>query len=662
MIGILSPGIATIPRLDALLGSPWTRLSRWGWATPPVDQVAGWGQGEPARRARAWASSRGLPYLALEDGFLRSVGLGHVDPPLSIVRDDVGLYLDASAPSRLERLIAEPRPDAQLERAARLVQAWRRERVSKYNHARDETPQSRLPQAPYVLLADQARGDRSIAGALAHAGSFARMLEAALDEHPHAAVVVKVHPDVVAGRKRGHFDRLTPAQAARVTLLAAKVHPAGLLAHATAVYAVSSQLGFEALVWGRPVRTFGMPFYAGWGLTSDDLAAPARRGRATLGQLVHASLVDYLRCVDPETGSPCTVERLIEHLGLQRRLAARFPPQLHAVGFSRWKRPFVRQFLAGSQVTFVRAPTDAPAQATLVLWGARHAHLMERRPALRIEDGFLRSVGLGANLVRPLSWTVDGTGIHYAAGRESDVERLLSKTEFDGSLLARATALRERIVALGVTKYGVDAHAAAAGGTAAWRRPRHPRVILVPGQVEGDASLAFGASGPRTNAQLLRAVRAEAPDAYLVYKPHPDVLAGLRPAGGEDAGLARLCDEVVADASMSRLLREVDEVHVMTSLAGFEALLRGVKVVAHGSPFYAGWGLTDDRLPTPRRRRRLALDELVAGALILYPTYVSRDSGRFTTPERVVDELVAWAPRDDASPWWWRHLDRKSVV
>jgi capsular polysaccharide export protein len=86
----------------------------------------------------------------------------------------------------------------------------------------------------------------------------------------------------------------------------------------------------------------------------------------------------------------------------------------------------------------------------------------------------------------------------------------------------------------------------------------------------------------------------------------------------------------------------VDEVHVLTSLAGFEALLRGVRVVVWGCPFYMGWGLTEDRESLPRRTRRLGIDELVAAALIVYPTYVSQNSGRFATVERALDELLAW--------------------
>jgi capsular polysaccharide export protein len=160
--------------------------------------------------------------------------------------------------------------------------------------------------------------------------------------------------------------------------------------------------------------------------------------------------------------------------------------------------------------------------------------------------------------------------------------------------------------------------------------------------VESDAAIAHAAPTIRRNLDLLAAVRRAAPDAHIVYKPHPDVVARLRAAGEGEHAAAQHCDEIVIDAPMDALLHAVDEVHVLTSLAGFEALLRGRKVVTYGCPFYAGWGLTADHAPMPRRQRRLSLDELVAGVLLLYPTYVSRTTGRFTTPERALGELQQW--------------------
>ena len=607
-----------------------------------------WGRKPSAERAEAWAQEQGLPILRLEDGFLRSMTLGPDSPALSMVVDDEGIYYDASSPSRLERLIRHPLTPAQTARGEALISAWREARASKYNHAREHPEWAREGD---VLVVDQTFGDASIAFGQANTASFIRMLHAALDEHPQARILLKVHPDVLAGRKRGHFSQVTeilsPAARQRLQWLATDAHPPGLLEQVAAVYTVTSQMGFEALLWGKPVRCFGMPFYAGWGLTQDEIPAPSRRQASTLAALTHAALARYPRYISPETGQACTAEDLLSWVGLQRRCRERFAPSVVAVGFSAWKRPIVEDFFAGSEVRF-QGPRKAIAPgSTLVLWGQRDlpAAAQDLNPpvqVVRLEDGFLRSVGLGADLVRPLSWVMDRSGLYYNASQPSDLEQLLLNTDFSPTLKARAAQLRERILALGVTKYNV--------GQTPWTRPANERpVVLVVGQVEDDAALRWGAPGINTNLGLLKAVRAERPDAHVIYKPHPDVVAQLREPGAKEGRAVHFCDEIITDTPMDKLLRQVDQVHVLTSLAGFEALLRGTPVVVWGCPFYAGWGLTDDRQAVMRPRRALDLDSLTAAVLVLYPSYVSRQSGYFCTPERAVEELQQWRDVEGAA-------------
>jgi capsular polysaccharide export protein len=625
MIAVFSRGMMrSIPQLSTLLGAEICFRPRR--PAPDLRAVAGWGAKPSTARARAFAEHHGLPFLAIEDGFLRSVEPGgRGAPPLSIVVDDLGIYYDAQRASRLEALIAAPLATGQAARTRDLVQRWRQGRLSKYNHAREQAAQL---AEPFVLVVDQTWGDASIRHGLADEASFQRMLQAALAEHPDKQILLKVHPDVVAGRKRGHFAGSAGALPARVRLLAQDSHPAALIEHSAAVYVVTSQMGFEALLWGKPVRTFGMPFYAGWGQTADELAAPTRRGPASLEALVHAALVAYPRYLDPETGERCEVERVMEHLALQRQMRERFPAQVYALNFSYWKKPIVRRFFQGSHVRFVQRVDAVPDGATLAIWGAQ----TPTTRAVHLEDGFLRSAGLGVDLVEPSSWVMDRRGIYYDPAQPSDLEVLLQEQRFDEHLLERARRLRAAIVARQITKYNV--------GGEHWQRPAGTApVILVPGQVEADASIRLGAPQIHTNNGLLQAVRTANPHAYVVYKPHPDVLARMRAGGAPALDSAPHCNAVVGDVSMARLLEEVDEVHTLTSLAGFEALLRGKRVVTYGQPFYAGWGLTVDHLSPPRRTRRLSLDELVAGALILYPSYISRTTGHFTTPERILLEL-----------------------
>ena len=159
----------------------------------------------------------------------------------------------------------------------------------------------------------------------------------------------------------------------------------------------------------------------------------------------------------------------------------------------------------------------------------------------------------------------------------------------------------------------------------------------MPGQVEDDASILTGAGAVKTNLDLLRAARTARPDAVIVYKPHPDVEAGLRKGAADTDGLA---DVVASGADPAALLEAVDEVWTMTSLMGFEALLRGKKVTVLGAPFYAGWGLTVDLGDVPARRvARPGLAGLVHAALIDYPRYLDPITGLPCPVEVAVDRL-----------------------
>lgn len=316
--------------------------------------------------------------------------------------------------------------------------------------------------------------------------------------------------------------------------------------------------------------------------------------------------------------------------------------------FGPWKYGFVRAYLAASglDARFCLSARHARLRgfrrgSRVVVWGLRDKPdvraLAARHdvPIWRMEDGFLRSVGLGSDFNIPASLVLDRTGIYFDPTTASDLETLLQSASFASDELTRAAALRTTIVSRALTKYNF------AGRTQVLARPEAKRVILVPGQVEDDASIRLGCRDIRDNLSLLREVRAQHPDAFLMFKPHPDLLAGNREQGRVDLDQLRaLCDRLILDEPLPACLAIADEVHTMTSLVGFEALLRGLTVHTYGCPFYSGWGLTRDRHRVERRTRALSLDELVAGVLIRYPLYMSRESWQLTTPERVIAELV----------------------
>lgn len=167
--------------------------------------------------------------------------------------------------------------------------------------------------------------------------------------------------------------------------------------------------------------------------------------------------------------------------------------------------------------------------------------------------------------------------------------------------------------------------------------------------MEDDASIQRGSPVVATNLALLRKVRENNPDAYIVYKPHPDVVAGNRRGAIDQSLLHGLVDACLPEANIIDCIAAADEVHTMTSLSGFEALLHGRVVHCYGGPFYAGWGLTVDHFPLPHRQRRISIEELVFAALLRYPRYALPGVAGLASAEQVLEALVAQAAAPRAS-------------
>ncbi len=629
-------------------GVPLTAAGREGAA------VAVWGRRPVSARGRALARALGLPVVTLEDAPLRGLLPGRSDRlgPLGLTLDGRGVHYDPEAPSDLEALLAgHPLDDpALLARARDAVGRMQAAHLSKYSAVR---PELEPPARDYVLLIDQCRGDASVTHGGAGPGTFRRMLRAARAEHPGRPILIKTHP--AAGRRGGYLRELIAAEPELVA--GAEVHvetrplsPWRLIGRAAAIHAVSSQLALEAILAGRRPVLWGRPAFAGWGLSEDRGGPLPRRGRALRAeQLAAAVLILWPLWFDPFRRRACEIETVLDILEAAAR-AWREDRAGHVLtGMRAWKRPHMARFFsaAGRRPRFA-APARAVAAAqrsgrALGVWGAGDAALLRRAeaagvPVARIEDGFLRSRGLGAELVPPLSLVRDPLGIYYDPSAPSLIERLLAEAArwpADHPQIRRARALIGRLRALGLSKYNL-------GGTADLPPTGGRPVVLVPGQVEDDASIRLGCPGPRRNAELLAIARERHPDAFLIYKPHPDVEAGLRPGRLAGAELAP-ADHVAERADPAALLARADRVVTLTSLMGFEALIRGVPVTCLGLPFYAGWGLTEDLAPPPARRAALkpSLEALVWAALIAAPRYRDPLTGLIAPAEVIVDRLAS---------------------
>ncbi|MES2432554.1 MAG: capsular polysaccharide biosynthesis protein [Pseudomonadota bacterium] len=610
----------------------------------PNDGVVVWGRSPYARRGEAIAAKYAVPLVRVEDAFLRGVRPGRMgDAPLGLLIDGQGVHFDSAIPSGLETILAKHALDDSnlLTRARDGIARIRALDLSKYNLHLSDAP---LPAPGYVLVVDQTAGDASIRHSGANAARFAEMLATAQSEHPSARIVIKTHPETQLGLRRGHFTAAD--QTERIQLLTTPVSPWALLEGAIAVYTVSSQLGFEAILAGHRPRVFGQPFYGGWGLSTDAFPIDRRTRKPTKTQLFAAAMILAPTWVDPCRNRLCSFEDAVDQLEAEVRAYREDRFGHVALGMRVWKRSRLQAVFGGEKsMIFQDNPTKAIQKARetgrgLMVWAGKEPK--DLPPDLiirRVEDGFLRSRGLGAELVPPLSLVTDELGIYYDPTRESRLETLI-QAPLAPDAARRAEKLIAGLRAARLSKYNLSGKL--------HDLPDGPRV-LVPGQVEDDASIRLGAGEIRSNLALLRAARSAHPNATIIYKPHPDVEAGLRPGAIPDAALTGLADVIAYDAEPIALIEACDEVVTMTSLLGFEALLRGKRVTCLGAPFYAGWGLTQDLGHIPLRRKqakdghplpRPSLLALAHAALITYPRYYDPVSRKPCPPETVLHRLA----------------------
>ncbi|MFN3607050.1 MAG: capsular polysaccharide biosynthesis protein, partial [Cypionkella sp.] len=397
--------------------------------------------------------------------------------------------------------------------------------------------------------------------------------------------------------------------------------PWALLEGAIAVYTVTSQMGMEAIFAGHRPQVFGQPFYAGWGLSDDRAAAPARRARnVTKTQLFAAAYLLAPQWFSPHIGALCSFEQAVDVLQADLRAQREDAAGYAALGMRVWKRGRL-QAVFGRQKPLIFINNRTRAQGLrLMVWGAGTdaAAAIPDTNVVHVEDGLLRSRGLGAALTPPISLIADDVGIYYNPAQPSGFEALMMQP-LPPYARARAAVFLDGLISARLSKYNLPSESQLTLPPSAQNRRR----ILVPGQVADDASLRFGAQGGfgadtgadtgaylgqngavPSNLDLLRAARARHPDAFIIYKPHPDVEAGLRAGAVPAQMVAALADMQAVGADPIAAIEAVDEVFTLTSTLGFEALLRGRAVTCLGAPFYAGWGLTRDVGPIPQRRLR----------------------------------------------------------
>lgn len=653
---VFSSGILKIPGIQQMLGMELVHASKSAGSSPTC--VLGWGVRENTEKARRFAEAHSLPFASLEEGFIRSPGLGtDGQPTVSVVCDEIGIHYDATRPSDLEQLLNDDRllPDAVLEDAKRAMDLMIRHGVSKYSGTVDFDPEQlrqRSEASRHVLVLDQAYADMSVVFGGASSKSFSEMLEAAILENPDAQVWVKAHPLTVDGAKPGYLVEI--AEKNGIPVITDHVSPFSLLPHFDRVYAVTSQMGFEALMAGKKVSCFGMPFYAGWGVTDDRIGCNRRHKRRSVLEIFAAAYIMYSRYVHPSTREAATIFDVIEQMAAVRRREKVISGRVFAVAMKRSQRVRLQEGLRTRSNEIQMIPDFRQAYgmgvdrgSRVATWGTElciSADVLVKQvhcSHIVIEDGLLARLETGDAKDSVYSFRIErgSIGGHYGSREASELEQMLSAGGWMSEpLLARSRWLIDQIVEHRITRDGIDA------GDALTRKiPSGRKVIVVLGEESAEEVDASGAT-VQSSYELLRQLRASEPDAFIIYRPHGDSFAGSRFGGSSKRELSKVCDHIESRAGVTHVIDAADEVHVISASSGFFALLRGKNVFCHGLAFYAGWGLTADRMPghlTAHRTTDRSLEEVVAAAFILHCTYFDGRAGRRCEPEDYVRWLVS---------------------
>nr|WP_082741873.1 capsular biosynthesis protein [Burkholderia sp. MSMB1072] len=625
-----------IPAFDVRTTPRGHRLTGWLTGHAPF----AWIEGRASAICARVAAAAGLPVQPVCAGPIFARRKRHA-PPLSWFHIPIELTTRGGLPAAIERALVEARSSADETRTYALMQ-----RILATNALHPRRRIADLPttwhstgNAPRIVIVDERDASHAdiCTPRRTRLSAFTALIKAVCSEHPGAPLWILRSADEGAGRWLSERTNL-PLDA---RFLGGGHSLAQILEQTGAIYTIGSSEGMAALLAGVPVHTFGTPYYAGWGLTTDHAKMSGRTARPTLATFFNTTFLQLAAYLDPRSRTIGTLDAVLDSIELQHSVATRYGDlsRIACVGFQWWKRKYATPYLSagGHRLRWVTGASRVRSDECAAIWGGRLATgLASNIRHIRIEDGFLHSAGLGSDMSPPRSQVIDKSGIYFDASRPSDLTAILNTAVFDDVELSRAAALRHEIVRLGLTKYNLGRRAPT------WHAPPGRRIALVAGQVADDASIRLGTGTIATSEDLLREVRQRHPEAFIVYKPHPDVLSGNR-AGLIDA--TRLANIVDANADLVSLIEASDEVHTLSSLAGFDAIIRGKPVFTYGLPFYAGWGLTHDLLPQPWRERSLSLDMLTAGVLLRYPLYWDWQLSIFTTPEAVVQQLAEAAAR-----------------
>lgn len=211
-----------------------------------------------------------------------------------------------------------------------------------------------------------------------------------------------------------------------------------------------------------------------------------------------------------------------------------------------------------------------------------------------LEDGFIRSGPDDDSSAPPLSIMMDSQAPYFDTTRPNDLTDLIASFDFEqnGYDEMLAQEMLDYYVAHRVSKYNHQPYV----DVAPLYGVKNKKRILVLGQVPHDDSLKYGGGVGITLLDVVNQAIEENSDAQIIVKPHPMTL--------DDPSIVSALTELdclilTQSIHLVDALETIDHVYTITSLGGFEALLRGKKVTVLGRPFYKHICISNAKSNTP---------------------------------------------------------------
>lgn len=592
--------------------------------------VLGWGYQEETEDLFKLSKKNNLNFHRLEDGFIKSYISGEEDSlSHSIVMDKKGMYYNTSSENDFKELCLKvPFKKKSEEEVSEIINRIIVNSVSKYNKEKNKS--SLEVKGKNVLLISQVKGDSSLKFGKVEDISTEDILKDIKErEGTNTNIYVKIHPGSLLEGKESSID-LDKCKEAGCLFIEGEYDNFNLLKKFDAIYTKTSQLGFESLLLGKPTYVYGIPYYSQYGLTNDLNKEAKLIKNLTKEELFYFAYIEYSFYYSHLDKRTTDIDKSLDSIIFYKNHLNKIDKDLILLDFKDKDKSFIRgltQSYRALKRAFIKSKDFLGTSTDLLVSYENKTNLS--RNSITVSKGVLEDIEVSKEEKENYSMIFDELGIYYDPEKKSGFEKiLLNKKGLSSYEDKRIINLVEKI-----KENQISIKSKLKASKLALKKQAYKKYILIPGQIEEDISIKAGGLGMNMS-KLIENVRSKNIDSFIIYKPHEDVLSGKEKGISEHSD----CDYIAYTESIESLMDIADEVHVLTSIVGFDALLNGKATYVYGHPFYCGWGLTKDLSNAPMRRTAKTLNELAYSFYIDYATYYY--NGSYRTPEYVLNVML----------------------